>query len=131
MVKVWNSSDPILFYINVFDTLQIKMPFLALVKQMFCLKKLSSQLSYWQILICLFLHRLKKDIKHIVEMMNFEDLKDSEKQEKKNSQNDPLVIITSLVTSCIRYFLQITLICQWKYMSYMSMVLKLWRWRSI
>lgn len=43
-------------------------------------------------------------------MMNFEDLKDSEKQEKKNSQNDPLVIITSLVTSCIRYFLQITLI---------------------
>lgn len=51
--------------------------------------------------------RLKKDIRHIVELMKAEDKKDEEKrekekEEKKTSRNDPLVIITSLVTSCIR-----------------------------
>lgn len=40
--------------------------------------------------------------------MKTEDIKEEqnrekEKEEKKTSRNDPLVIITSLVTSCIRY----------------------------
>ncbi|XP_054259125.1 phosphoinositide 3-kinase regulatory subunit 4 isoform X2 [Macrosteles quadrilineatus] len=53
------------------------------------------------------IERLKKDIKNIVDLMKTEDIKEEqngekEKEEKKTSRNDPLVIITSLVTSCIR-----------------------------
>uniref|UniRef100_A0A1B6KTS4 non-specific serine/threonine protein kinase n=1 Tax=Graphocephala atropunctata TaxID=36148 RepID=A0A1B6KTS4_9HEMI len=48
------------------------------------------------------IERLKKDIKNIVGLMRSEDAKEEEKREKQLSRNDPLVIITSLVTSCIR-----------------------------
>ncbi|XP_046685549.1 phosphoinositide 3-kinase regulatory subunit 4-like [Homalodisca vitripennis] len=49
------------------------------------------------------IERLKKDIKNIVNMMRSESVNQNKKEEKQCSINDdPLVIITSLVTSCIR-----------------------------